>query len=126
MDKQCTCLSNDLLKTNDRQYKDLWKKLGPIEIKLIKKSEACRHKVGEKHYYKNPYARPKNVCSALLHVLDLYTWRVALGFPSWESKDRSVFKIHCPSKNGTVWEMKKFLKKSSLKGSEEERSSIVV
>jgi hypothetical protein len=40
-------------------------------------------------------------------VLELYLWRSALGFPSWNEEDRGVFQIHCPDKKGTVWEMKK-------------------
>jgi hypothetical protein len=47
------------------------------------------------------------VCEALLHVLNLYTWRVALGFPSWNSENRKIHKLHCPDPKGTVWEMKK-------------------
>jgi hypothetical protein len=43
----------------------------------------------------------------LLHVLDLYVWRAALGFPSWNRENRKVFKLHCPDAKGTVWEMRK-------------------
>jgi len=97
----------DTRSITDAQYKDLWKSTGPIEIRLVEKTGKCKHELGETHRYETPYKRPENVCFALLHVLDLYTWRVALGFPSWESDDRSVYRIHCPSKKGTVWEMRK-------------------
>ena len=92
---------------NDEEYKERWNTLGKIELKMMEKIGKCRHESGETYYYNTPYERPQGVCTALLHVLDLYTWRVVLGFPSWESDDRSVFRIHCPSKKGTVWEMRK-------------------
>ena len=89
------------------EYKELWNKVGKIEIRMVEKNEECKHNVGDVFIYENPYKKPEGVCNALLHVLDLYTWRVALGFPSWNSEDRMVFKIHCPDPKGTVWEMKK-------------------
>jgi uncharacterized repeat protein (TIGR04076 family) len=88
-------------------YLELFKKLGKVEIRMVEKNEECRHNLGDVFFYENPYRRPANVCSALLHVLDLYIWRAALGFPSWNSGDRKVFQIHCPDKKGTVWEMRK-------------------
>jgi hypothetical protein len=81
--------------------------MGAIEITMVEKLGKCRHAPGENHRYGSPYERPADVCNALLHVLDLYTWRVALGFPSWEQDDRTVYRIHCPSKKGTVWEMRR-------------------
>ncbi|HOT46807.1 MAG TPA: hypothetical protein PLM53_18140 [Spirochaetota bacterium] len=42
-----------------------------------------------------------------MHALKLYTWRVTLGFPSWNSENRKIYKLHCPDPKGTVWEMKK-------------------
>jgi uncharacterized repeat protein (TIGR04076 family) len=92
---------------NHDEYKELWAKIGKIEIRCVEKNEECRHNVGDVFMYDNPYTRPQEVCNALLHVLDLYVWRVALGFPSWNTADRKIFKIHCPDPKGTVWEMKK-------------------
>ena len=94
-------------KLTDADYKELWKDLGPIEIRIIEKNEKCPHEVGDTFYYENPYKPPEGVCHAILHVLELYVWRTALGFPSWEDDDRSVHRIHCPAKKGTVWEMRK-------------------
>jgi uncharacterized repeat protein (TIGR04076 family) len=74
---------------------------------MIEKTGKCKHKIGDTFYYKTPYHRPEGVCAALLHVLDLYTWRAALGFPSWEDDDRRVHRVHCPSRTGTVWEMRR-------------------
>jgi len=92
---------------DDEQYKKLWQSTGPLEIKMVEKTGKCDHELGDAFYYETPYKKPEGVCAALLHVLDLYTWRAALGFPSWERDDRTVFRIHCPSKKGTVWELRK-------------------
>lgn len=96
----------------DAQYGELWGKLGPIEIKMIEKNEKCHHELGDMFYYETPYRRPAGVCHALLHVLELYVWRVAMDFPSWED-DREVYRIHCPAKRGTVWEMRKVSKRET-------------
>jgi uncharacterized repeat protein (TIGR04076 family) len=90
-----------------KEYREKWKELEPIRIRMIEKSGECKHAIGDTFVLENPYTRPAGLCSALLHVVDLYTWRVVLGFPSWEKDDRSVYRIHCPSKLGTVWEMTK-------------------
>ena len=97
---------DDMNNLSDEEYKNLWKEL-KIEIKMIEKTGKCKHEMEEKYLYNSPYEKPQNVCNALLHVLDLYTWRAALDFPSWESDDRKVYRIHCPSKKGTVWEMRR-------------------
>ena len=89
------------------EYQQVWQQLGKVEIKMVEKNEVCRHDLGDTFFYENPYKRPQDVCEALLYVLDLYVWRAALGFPSWNSEDRKVFKLHCPDPKGTVWEMKK-------------------
>jgi uncharacterized repeat protein (TIGR04076 family) len=89
------------------QYHQRWEELGPLEIRMIEKNENCKHALGDRFVYEHPYAPPAGVCHALLHVLSLYTWRVALDFPSWEDDDRTVHRIHCPAKRGTVWELRK-------------------
>ncbi|MHC4559915.1 MAG: hypothetical protein ACYTFW_19285 [Planctomycetota bacterium] len=90
-----------------QDYLTKWQELGPIEVKMVKKYGRCSHELGDTFCFKNPYDKPRQLCNALLHVLDLYTWRLELGFPSWEADDENVYRIHCPSKNGTVWEMRK-------------------
>ncbi len=92
---------------NHEDYLKIWKKLGKIEVKCIEKNEECRHNVGDTFIYETPYNKPEGLCNALIHVLDLYTWRAAFGFPSWNSGNRKVFKLHCPDPKGTVWEMRK-------------------
>ncbi len=92
---------------SEAEYKALWGKLGPLEIRMVRQDGKCRYNLGDTFYYESPYRRPEGACFALMHVLDLYTWRCALGFPSWENDDRRVFRIHCPSKKGSVWELRK-------------------
>lgn len=91
----------------DGDYRKLWSDLGRIEIRLVEKIGECPHNIGDTYYYENPYQRPEKVCFALLHVLDLYTWRVTLGFPSWNAESREVYRIHCPDSTGTIWEMRR-------------------
>jgi uncharacterized repeat protein (TIGR04076 family) len=88
-------------------YHGYWDAMSRIEIRLVQKLGECKHNLGEAHYYENPYKRPEGACFALLHVLDLYTWRVALGFPSWNEQDPRVHRIHCPDHTGTIWEMRR-------------------
>ena len=82
-----------------------------IEIRLVKKIGECPHEEGDVFYYENPYKPPRNVCHALLHVLNLYTWRVVLGFPSWNDAEPRAYRIHCPDHTGTIWEMRPAAKK---------------
>jgi uncharacterized repeat protein (TIGR04076 family) len=91
----------------EEEYREKWKETGPLEITMITLQGKCMHQLGDTFRYKTPYERPQGVCFALLHILDLYTWRAACGFPSWEKDNEHIYRIHCPSKLGTVWEMKK-------------------
>lgn len=92
------------------KYRKEWKKLKPIRVTMITANKKCRHKRGDVFYYMNPYKKPEDLCEAAKYVLDLYTWRVAMGFPSWEPDDRRIYRIHCPAKKGAVFEMKKVSK----------------
>ena len=82
------------------------KRFSPVKVEMIEKNEECLHNLSDSFLYNNHYDKPQGICSALHHVLQLYIWRASLGFPSWE-KDRNSYKIHCPDKKGTVWEVKR-------------------
>ena len=99
-------LNSNFVHLTDAAYRALWERLGRIRVTMTGKSGKCRHEPGDEFFYDTPYAPQQGVCCALLHTLNLYAWRVALGFPSWEADDRGVYRVHCPSKNGTVWEMR--------------------
>jgi len=106
-DSKDICLNIDSRNLSDAEYKQLWNRIGKIEIKLVEKIGECKHNLGDTFVYDTPYKRPQNVCFALLHVLDLYTWRVALGFPFWDAGNREVYRIHCSDSTGTIWEMRR-------------------
>ncbi len=109
-EKELLDLNIDISSIKSHQdYQALWQKIGKIEIKMVEKNEECKHNLGDTFIYENPYQKPPGVCNALLHVLDLYIWRVALGFPSWNEADYKVHQIHCPDAKGTVWEMRKII-----------------
>ena len=91
---------------NHEDYKKVWKSFHPVEIRMIEKNEQCKHALGDSFVLKNHYHFPEQICHALMHVLSLYVWRASVGFPSWED-DPSVFRIHCPDKKGTVWEIRR-------------------
>jgi len=88
-------------------YGEAWRRTGPLLVRLVEKSGRCAHEVGDEFAYATPYDPSPELCHALAHVLDLYLWRAALGFPSWETDDPTVYRVHCPSKRGTVWELRK-------------------
>jgi uncharacterized repeat protein (TIGR04076 family) len=95
---------NEIISHED--YKGIWDKFSPVKVQMIEKNEECLHNLSDFFLYNNHYGKPQGICSALHHVLQLYIWRASLGFPSWE-KDRNIYKIHCPDKKGTVWEIKR-------------------
>ncbi len=81
-DKSDIRLGLDPAGMTDDDYRRLWDGMGRLEIKVVEKTGQCRHKVGDTYYYdRMPYRRPEGVCYALLHVMELYTWRTALDFP---------------------------------------------
>lgn len=89
-------------------YKGVWKQLAGVQATMIEKNEQCMHVIGDSFVYKNHYDKPAGICSALHHVLQLYLLRASIGFPSWED-DPSVYRVHCPDKKGTVWELKRLV-----------------
>ena len=91
---------------NHDDYKAVWKNIRPVQIRMIEKNEQCKHALGDSFILNNHYHFPEQVCHALMHVLSLYVWRSSFGFPSWED-DPATFRIHCPDKKGTVWEIKR-------------------
>ena len=105
--KKKSNLNLNVNKMTDCDYHEFTRGLGKIQIKLVEKIGQCPHQLGEIHTYAIPYQQPEKVCYALRHVLEMYNWRVALGVPSWNDGDREVYRIHCPDRTGTVWEMKR-------------------
>lgn len=86
---------------------EAWAAAGPLELRLVECLGKCAHAEGTVYTFANPYELPAGLCEAMATVARGYLWRVALGFPSWEADDPSVYRLHCPSKTGTVWELRK-------------------
>jgi hypothetical protein len=89
------------------EYREEWARLDPLLARMVRKDGRCNHACGDTFCFRHPYDKPAGICTALWHVLEFYAWRVALAFPSWEVDDRAVYRLHCPSSSGTVWEMRK-------------------
>ncbi len=106
--QDCVGVNIDATNMTDAGYFKLWEKVGKLQLRCIEKHGNCIHNVGDTYYYdRMPFRRPEKVCYAVLHVMEMYTWRAALGFPSWNEGDRDTYKIHCPDRTGTVWELKR-------------------
>ena len=103
-------------------YRKVWAGIPAVEAINISDNESCQHAEGVRFFYRNHYDKPDGICTALHHVFQLYVWRAALGFPSWEPDDPSVFRIHCPAKKGTVWELRRVEGPASEAGSPSEDS----
>ncbi|NHJ02711.1 MAG: TIGR04076 family protein [Candidatus Heimdallarchaeota archaeon] len=74
-----------------------------LKIKLISKFGRCPHNVGDE--WEIPYAlmKPDGLCDDAHYSMVPYLSMAASGGKSWE-KD-GVWKIHCPSKSGVVFEI---------------------
>jgi hypothetical protein len=105
---ECLRLNIDLAKvTSPADYKGTWKRIAPVTATNIQKNQKCPHALGATFVYRDHYDKPEGICTALHHVLQLYIWRASVGFPSWEPDDRGVYRIHCPAKVGTIWELRR-------------------
>ena len=105
----------DTIRSYD-DYKAVWKRVAGVRARMVKKNEQCLHDLGDSFVYANHYDKPAGICSALHHVFQLYLWRVSVGFPSWED-DPALYRIHCPDKKGTVWELTRIVSAADEKPS---------
>lgn len=92
---------------NHDDDRKLWAQIPKVEVCMVEQHEECHHKLGDTFVYENPYKAPEGLCHAIAHVIDLYIWRAAFGYPSWYPEDREAFFIHCPDRKGTVWRVKR-------------------
>lgn len=89
------------------ERREAWEATGPLELRMTEKHGTCQHEAGAAFTFANPYDVPAELCPALAIVVRGYVWRVAMGFPSWEAGEPEVYRLHCPSRTGTVWELRK-------------------
>ncbi len=78
-----------------------------VEVKLVEKAGKCPHEEGESFIYIHPNCRPEGLCGAAAISLEPFVQRCSARVPSWEKDNPEIYRIHCPSKIGTVWEMKR-------------------
>ncbi|MBT3285678.1 hypothetical protein HN807_00085 [Candidatus Bathyarchaeota archaeon] len=78
-----------------------------VQITCIEKNGVCEHEIGDSYTIEYVQDYVKGLCSGIQDPARQYAGYTALGVPSWESDDKTVFRIHCISKKGTVWELRK-------------------
>ncbi len=74
-----------------------------IRITCVEKLGVCEHDVGDTYVYEGPTSYIPELCSGIQDPARPYVGYCALGLPSWESDDKTIYRIHCISKKGTVW-----------------------
>jgi len=84
--------------------------LEEVEVKLIEKIGKCPHEEGEVFLYVHPNCRPDPPladCGVAAIALEPFVQRCSAKVPSWEKDDPNIYRIHCPSKKGTIWEIRR-------------------
>ena len=84
---------------------DFWKSM--IRITCIEKTGKCKHEVGDTFVYKHALDYPVGLCSGIQEPARVNVLACQAGVPSWEADDRSIYRIHCMSKKGTVWRIER-------------------
>ena len=67
----------------------------------------CHHNVGDTYVYDSPMAYIQELCVGIQDPARPWVSQCASGNPSWEGDDKSIYRIHCISKKGTVWRIEK-------------------
>ena len=78
-----------------------------VEVELVEKIGKCPHREGESFIYVHPNCRPEGICGVAAISLEPFVQRCSARVPSWEKDNPEIYRIHCPSKKGTVWEIKR-------------------
>jgi uncharacterized repeat protein (TIGR04076 family) len=85
--------------------------LEQVQARLIEKIGKCPHEQGEVFLYVHPNCRPEGLCGAAAISLEPFVQRCSAKVPSSESDNPEIYRIHCPSKKGTIWEIKRIRNK---------------
>jgi uncharacterized repeat protein (TIGR04076 family) len=78
-----------------------------VKITCEEKLGTCIYNVGDTFVYSKPIGYIEELCSGIQDPARPYITRCAAGIPSWEGDDKSIYRIHCISKKGTVWRIEK-------------------
>ncbi len=84
---------------------DFWKT--KVRITCVEKLGKCHHDVGDTFVVGHPMAYVDGLCFGAFDPARPYISHCAAGFPSWEGDDKSIYRIHCISKKGTVWKLER-------------------
>jgi len=76
-----------------------------VRITCESKHGVCEHNVGDTYVFEHIQDYVKGLCSGIQDPARPYAAYCALGQPSWESDDKSIYRIHCISKKGTIWKL---------------------
>jgi len=78
-----------------------------VRITCESKHGVCEHDVGDSYVIEHVQDYVKGLCSGIQDPARPYAVYCALGMPSWEGDDKSIYRIHCISKLGTVWRLER-------------------
>ena len=78
-----------------------------VRVTCESKHGVCEHEVGDSYVIEQVQDYVKGLCSGIQDPARPYAAYCALGMPSWESDDKSIYRIHCISKLGTVWRLER-------------------
>ena len=70
-------------------------------------TRGLRAHVGDTYLFEHVQDYVKGLCSGIQDPARPYDAYCAIGQPSWESDDSSIYRIHCISKKGTVWRLER-------------------
>ncbi len=77
----------------------------PVTVTMVEKRGKCHYQLGKTWRWDKGWDGSERVCRALDWSLHWPVVLCALGAKSWE-QDPDVWRISCPSKRGTVWEVR--------------------
>jgi uncharacterized repeat protein (TIGR04076 family) len=89
-------------------FEDWWN--AKVRITCEEKHGVCEHEVGDTFVFEHVQDYAEGLCSGIQDPVRPYAAYCAMGQPSWESDDKSVYRIHCVSKKGTIWRIEGILK----------------
>ncbi|KON30411.1 hypothetical protein AC482_03885 [miscellaneous Crenarchaeota group-15 archaeon DG-45] len=98
-------MSEDVIRAGVKLIDDFWNT--KVRITCEEKTSKCPHNVGDTFTFPNAMACIPELCPSIQNPARPYVIRCAAGVPSWESDDKSIYRIHCVSKKGTVWRLER-------------------
>ena len=65
------------------------------------------HELGESQVFETPISYLGGMCLGIQDPARIWVTHCAAGLPSWERDNPEVYRIHCISRKGTVWEFER-------------------